>query len=375
MHTFLHVKHSARRREGSAVSSVIWLGLCLLAFVLYHNRPSFASRIDAGFLVCGLLAAFAGVLSAFAYFHYVVSGEVRRSPTRQLTAGLFTLIPPSIIAFAIVPMNATFAPLVICTMFLFGALGLSALGEWDPAVRYERLSGRSWHSNPWDDEDDDDSLLPDQPGLRLADLPAERDQNNVPRTVQRDQPSSLRERPSDTALPPETEPLDDYYEGYRDDYYEHGESHDDDPDVFDSPIPTEPKKSKRRKKRREKSSELDDYSSLATVADPPGAPGLPNTMERFVAPDRMEYVEGTVELEFAPGQSRAVCHLPFMPPLAAQPDVECEVVDDSDIRVKAAEVRTYGLRIEGKRRDSTHAQFVDVGIAVKAPAQPGAPVT
>ncbi len=69
-----------------------------------------------------------------------------------------------------------------------------------------------------------------------------------------------------------------------------------------------------------------------------------------------EMIEGTVTLRFDRGQKRANVHVPFSPPLPGAPEVECDAVDDDSVRVKVPESRAWGLRIEGRRTDTSTIQ-------------------
>lgn len=81
--------------------------------------------------------------------------------------------------------------------------------------------------------------------------------------------------------------------------------------------------------------------------------------------DGRDRLEGTVQIDFAAGQRQAVAHVPFSPPFAQPPAVECEVLDDADVCVKPAAVYTYGLRLEARRGgDCTRPQSVPVGYEV-----------
>ena len=69
-----------------------------------------------------------------------------------------------------------------------------------------------------------------------------------------------------------------------------------------------------------------------------------------------EIIEGTVTLRFDRGQKRANVHVPFAPPLSGTPEVECDTIDDPSVRVKVPERRAWGLRIEGRRTDTSTIQ-------------------
>ncbi|WP_144995523.1 hypothetical protein [Polystyrenella longa] len=63
-------------------------------------------------------------------------------------------------------------------------------------------------------------------------------------------------------------------------------------------------------------------------------------------PSGCEAIEGYMKLEWEAGQKRQSVHVPFYPPFAGTPEIYCEQADDSDVRLKVAESRSYGVRIE-----------------------------
>lgn len=73
-----------------------------------------------------------------------------------------------------------------------------------------------------------------------------------------------------------------------------------------------------------------------------------------------EAIEGTVRVEFAPGQREAIAHVTFCPPLATVPDVELECVDGEDWQLKSESALPYGLRIQIRR--STAVTLAQSGI-------------
>lgn len=79
------------------------------------------------------------------------------------------------------------------------------------------------------------------------------------------------------------------------------------------------------------------------------APGeLLAEMRRVRLPEG-EMISGTFALEFAVGQQVAFAHLIFQPPFATVPELLLEPLDGESLTLKAAEVRSYGARIEAKR--------------------------
>ncbi|MCA9085656.1 MAG: hypothetical protein KDA81_16460 [Planctomycetaceae bacterium] len=79
--------------------------------------------------------------------------------------------------------------------------------------------------------------------------------------------------------------------------------------------------------------------------------------------DGSELIEGTMKVRFEPGQKRANLHIPFSPPLAGVPDVECECVGGEDLRLKVPVRQSYGVRIEARRTDAEGPLEADIGFA------------
>ena len=86
-------------------------------------------------------------------------------------------------------------------------------------------------------------------------------------------------------------------------------------------------------------------------------------IERSKNADGSEIVEGVMTVRFDKGQKRANLHIPFSPPLPGMPEVECECVDDSSLRLKVPVRQSYGIRIEARRTDADEALEADVGFA------------
>lgn len=86
-------------------------------------------------------------------------------------------------------------------------------------------------------------------------------------------------------------------------------------------------------------------------------------MERLKDEVGGEMIEGTIRVFFEVGQKRAHLHVPFTPPLAGLPEVECEAVSDDSVRCKVAVRQPYGIRIEARRSDASSALHTDIGFA------------
>ncbi len=85
---------------------------------------------------------------------------------------------------------------------------------------------------------------------------------------------------------------------------------------------------------------------LDQVEHPWQALGVTQWMTRSDANDGSVSVEGVTVADFAAGQNRASVHVTFCPPLPDSPQVECEAVDGTDVRIKVAAVFPHGARID-----------------------------
>ena len=93
---------------------------------------------------------------------------------------------------------------------------------------------------------------------------------------------------------------------------------------------------------------------------------LTQWMTRSVESGGCESIEGAVRLGFAAGAKKSVAHVAFWPPLCAAPNFDCHLLDDAAVRVKAAEVRSYGVRIEAQRTETEAEQTVEVAFSARA---------
>lgn len=83
----------------------------------------------------------------------------------------------------------------------------------------------------------------------------------------------------------------------------------------------------------------------------------------------VECIEGAVRVHFAAGQTRAVAHLSFTPPLSCIPKVEVECVDECELRLRLTAIQSYGLRLEAQRRAASRPLTATVAFSALA-AQP-----
>jgi len=95
------------------------------------------------------------------------------------------------------------------------------------------------------------------------------------------------------------------------------------------------------------------------------------SLERIRDEHGGEMIEGTIKVFFEVGQKRAHLHVPFSPPLAGLPEVECEPAGDDQVRLKVAVRPPYGVRIEARRAEAAHALRTELSFAaVYTPTSP-----
>lgn len=89
----------------------------------------------------------------------------------------------------------------------------------------------------------------------------------------------------------------------------------------------------------------------------------PLQLERTTDESGSEMVEGVLTVRFEEGQKRANLHVPFSPPLAGIPEVECECVGDEQLRLKVPVRQSWGIRIEARRSRADSALETEIGFA------------
>ena len=108
----------------------------------------------------------------------------------------------------------------------------------------------------------------------------------------------------------------------------------------------------------------DSSLSSLTVFDPVSGEtvdgAITQWMTRQTRPAGGEHLEGGVRATFAAGQRSASVHVPFTPPFAAVPLVDCEIVGDESARWKVSVVYSYGMRIELKRNESREPAEIEL---------------
>jgi hypothetical protein len=116
----------------------------------------------------------------------------------------------------------------------------------------------------------------------------------------------------------------------------------------------------------------DLQESMSAAVSPASSTGVSRTfqqsngdmvLERIRDEHGGEMVEGTIKVFFEVGQKRAHLHVPFSPPLAGLPEVECEPAGDDQVRLKVAVRQPYGVRIEARRAEASESLRTEVSFA------------
>ncbi|MCA9057450.1 MAG: hypothetical protein KDA85_03090 [Planctomycetaceae bacterium] len=399
---------SNRNRRTTAV--LTWVGLTVAAALLWYCRVNQITQSVASESVAIMLSAYTCFVSIFAWMLFAPNQrDARQSPVLFLS-GAFTLFPPCIIAFFLMPPDS---PLRLWLSFGLLALGFIAILSPVPeglfavprgrqsylrpitdtmfsdmnvldvgntfermksAVREQTIAGGNPVNtgvpvearDPWSDPFRGTGIQPAAPNsnrrLPLSSTPAQRDNHRsgqgtttsaqhhssssavivspppVPRQTPAVSPASASDSTGPlSTLPPPPIPISASP-----------------PHVAASPVA--------------------ERSRLQLDSPPPAAPVQPVADSLRLTHDRPEYdrirdesgrelIEGTVRVTFEPGQKRANIHIPFQPPLAGIPDVECEGVGDEALRVKVPVRQSYGIRIEARRVDATAALDTEIGFS------------
>jgi hypothetical protein len=121
-------KQTPVSNRGLSIS--IWCGLAIVALVLFSRSQSGLALTGANSIVIGcLLAGFAGAVSLFAWVLSRQGGRVRESGVWQLIEGMSTLVPPAVIAMAILPLAAEMRLWVLGLVLAVGCCGLIFLSD------------------------------------------------------------------------------------------------------------------------------------------------------------------------------------------------------------------------------------------------------
>jgi hypothetical protein len=107
-----------------------------------------------------------------------------------------------------------------------------------------------------------------------------------------------------------------------------------------------------------------DVAATESVA-PLDDPEVSQAVTRRITPDA-DSLEALLRVRFDPGQREVALHIPIWPAMAANPEVECEPLDSSDVEVRVSSAHTYGVRLEARRPDDQiqNSNEVPVGVTI-----------
>lgn len=104
-------------------------------------------------------------------------------------------------------------------------------------------------------------------------------------------------------------------------------------------------------------------------------PAVTQQIVRRAAESPGDSIEALWRVRFEAGVREAVIQLPIHPPLAGQPQVECEPLDSTDLACTVTAARRFGVRIEVRRPvpcDQPLTALVGVEIHAASPAEAAA---
>ena len=96
-------------------------------------------------------------------------------------------------------------------------------------------------------------------------------------------------------------------------------------------------------------------------------PNVVQQITRVREPGGEESLHGVLRGTFSPGERTQNLHLAFCPPLVSRPEFSFEQVDGPPTTIKAAQVETFGARLE-VRLDAAYAEPADVLVEFSAVA-------
>lgn len=103
-----------------------------------------------------------------------------------------------------------------------------------------------------------------------------------------------------------------------------------------------------------------DLAVFTPVTDERSDEATTQWMTRQSLVEGGDQIEGAIRIAFTVGQRAASVHIPFSPPFAAVPQVECELDGDEPARWKVSVVYAYGMRVELKRESSDEPAEIEL---------------
>jgi len=414
---------SRAARDRRLVAVFIWFALVAVAIVLWNTRTQGKEITNPSEPVAFLLAAFTTFVSLFAWMLYNPARGISAETPTLMLAGIATLFPPCVIAFCTMPPGSPLSGWLTAGLFVLLAIAVMSPVP-DEFFAIPRDRGSYLLSFVTVEVPEQEVLSPEPEWLRSTNLTEAVTTSTLPSLAPRtwregDSPSSRPRRrtrrnrgdtttddsPTDsTRRPGLFERFAQRRPGRSTPPSDQKRSNRSDSGTGTIPVPvadttsppqSDAKPSDRRERtqqppkrqsedtkrtidqrltddsatreKRSKSHTSDERSSIPLAAAPTdiqmAGVDNPESFDRIKDDVGGEMIEGTVRIHFARGQRRANMHVPFSPPLDGAPDVECTAIDHDGVRVKAAERRAWGIRIEGRRSDTARVEDVEVAFS------------
>ena len=115
--------------------------------------------------------------------------------------------------------------------------------------------------------------------------------------------------------------------------------------------------------------EPDTGSAASGLAREEDAGTVIQRFQRVQTSTGQDELEGTVRIDLEPDQRQTVVHVPFSPPFSETPIFETELAQGDGLRIKVADVRAYGARIEVRRQSGDKERCTgEIAFIATAPA-------
>lgn len=109
-------------------------------------------------------------------------------------------------------------------------------------------------------------------------------------------------------------------------------------------------------------------------AAPLDDPAVSQAVTRRTTSDS-DSLEALLRVRFDPGQREVALHIPIWPAMAANPEVECEPLDSSNVELRVSSAHTYGVRLEARRPADQVLEPAEVPVGVTITSAPATPAS
>jgi len=108
------------------------------------------------------------------------------------------------------------------------------------------------------------------------------------------------------------------------------------------------------------------HSAKLVHAKQPLEEGIQQQLVRSKTAEGLDRLDGTFLAEFLPDAATATVHIPFCPPFERVPRVHVYALDETDVHLRVASPKPYGVRVDVKRSD---LELEQVCIAIVAESE------